>query len=167
MEQTMNTEKSESDVYFQWVEMLVEINSIKDLLRNKTLASEKFKQTIIKNDIEGCIGLEFTDHSIKKITESLERLAGESSDVSREYFSTDIYRSLSRLSNAQNFVLTAMARAYSDGRVVKRPSQSSSGNEYHYNSRIESWRNDDKVIEMVSVVESNRIKTIFFNWVKS
>jgi glutamine phosphoribosylpyrophosphate amidotransferase len=157
---------NDDNLYSQWVETLVQINETKDILRNKTLAAESFKKDVVASDRDGCMGLEFTDHAIRKLLLGLEALSEESSAVAKQYFGTDSFTSLSRSSNAQNFMLLEMTKAFAAGKVVRKPSQSSSGFEYHYNCRIDSWFREDKVIEIISVVESNKIKTIFFNWVK-
>lgn len=163
-------EYSDSEHYTDWISNLIEINELKDTLRNKVLAGEEIKAAIVKKDPDGCIGLEFSDHAIKKLTAGLESLADDSLTIAADYFSSNSFRAMSRLSNAQNFVLTAMSRAYADGKVVRKKSQSTqsaNGAEFHYNCRIESWIKEDRIIEMTVVVESNKIKTLFFNWVRS
>lgn len=107
-----------------------------------------------------------TDHAAYKSLERLHQFGEEEAELMRDMVNTmDPSASLSLVPNIKTFILTVLAHAYVAENYRPQESKNNQGcTEYKYVFMIPKWRFGDRGIEMVAIVESNNVKTVFFNW---
>lgn len=155
-----------SDVYLQYAELLSETASTEITLRNQKRALEDIKKQMCSPESDGGYGVEITSHAFKQIAERLEALALENTAIYKDAFnSDDPSRSYLLPSNLKAFVVTMIANARKKGTFTREQSRGNSGGvEFHYTVIIKEW-SGNKQLEFTGIVESNYVKTCYFNWI--
>lgn len=152
------------DKYLDYAKALDSLNSSERELYNKKRTLQTLKDELGAEGNDGSCGVDITDHAFKQIAERLEALAMEHSYVYRDVVKPDNHHeSLLLASNMKSFVITMLANAKSKGEEIESGSKSG-GKEYRFTIDIKKWSHD-KTLQFVAIVENNKIKTGFFNWV--
>lgn len=152
------------DKYLDYAKALNLLNEIEQELYNKKRILQTIKDELCINGNDGSCGIDITDHAFKQIAERLEVLAREYSFTYRDIVKPDNHQeSLLLASNMKSFIITMLANAKSKNEVVENDSKSG-GKEFRYTIEIKKWSHD-KSLQFVAIVENNKVKTGFFNWV--
>jgi len=152
------------DKYLDYAKALNSLNEIEQELYDKKRALQTIKDDLDADDNDGSCGIDITDHAFKQIAERLEVLAREHAFIYRDIVKPDSHqKSLLLASNMKSFIITMLANAKSKQGVIGNDSKSG-GKEYRFIIDIKKWSRD-KTLQFVAIVENNKIKTGFFNWV--
>lgn len=158
-----------SDKYIQFAEIFSGLQELEAKIYNKKRLIQNLSEEFKNNEKAGCIGIEFTAHAFKQISERLEEIGRINPIIYKDVFKPeDPSSSLLIPSNLKSFVITLLADANKKRHYHEEESKSSrsSGNalEYRYTIDMKKWSNEKK-LQFVAIVENNCIKTGFFNWV--
>jgi len=148
-----------SEAYVEYSKIISEARSLEIQLYNLKRLSETVRTDII-NSGNGGIGIEFTGHAFKQISERLEALAMENDVIHRDVFKSDSADNLLLPSNLKPFIITLMANATTTIDTEKLKSAL----DYKYSIPLPKWSNE-KLLHLICIVENNHIKTGYFNWV--
>jgi len=152
------------DKYLDYAKALNSLNEIEQELYDKKRALQVIRDELIADGNDGSCGVYITDHAFKQIAERLEVLAREHSFIYRDIVQPDDQQqSLLLASNMKSFIITMLANAKSKDEMVENDSKSG-GKEYRFTVDIKKWSHE-KTLQFVAIVEGNKIKTGFFNWV--
>lgn len=155
----MNEEK-----YLDYAKVLDSLNGVEREVFNKKRALQSIRGELNAGGNDGSCGVNITDHAFKQIAERLEEIAMEHDFIYSDVIKPDEpQNSLLLASNMKSFIITMLADAKSKGNFKEEDSKSG-GKEYRFTIDIKKWSHD-KNLQFVAIVESNKIKTGFFNWV--
>jgi hypothetical protein len=159
-------EEPNAELYMEFAEGVSAMNDLEMQLYNQKRLMDELKKKLLSPTDDGSFPLELTAHGFKQISERLESLAKEEAIIFTDVFSSvDPQRSLLIPSNLKSFVFTTLAVARKNGQFVKEKSKNNPNKfEYRYTVVIDKW-SIEKSLEFVAIVEDNRIKTGFFNWI--
>jgi len=115
-----------------------------------------------KDKSDGSYGIEFTDHAFRQLSERLEEIAEEDPVIYSDVYKDGRY--LISPSNMKSFIITALANARENGHYSEEDSRNSNGKEFRYTIDMKKWSNI-KSLKLVIIVENNKIKSGWFNWV--
>lgn len=153
------------DLYMEFAEGLSMMNDLEMQLYNQKRLIDDLRKKLTAPTDDGSYPLDMTAHGFKQISERLEAIAKEESVIFTDVFSADPLKSILVPSNLESFVFTTLAVARKSGKFTKEKSKSnSSKSEYHYSVTIDKW-SVGRRLEFVAIVEDNRIKTGYFNWI--
>ena len=152
------------DKYLEFAEIFIELSELKSKLDNKIRLLQDLKDCF--RNAKGPYGLELSAHAIANISTRLEVLAHENSHIYKDIMNRENpNKSLIWGSNMKAFIIGILANANKKGEYKEYPSKSNNGNkEYHFRFEINKWSTNDKKLIFVGIVESNVIKTGYFNW---
>jgi hypothetical protein len=153
-----------SDRYLDYAELLSELTTLELKLRNMKRATEEFKTELTQIENDGSYGVDLSAHAFKQISERLEILSLENSVINNDVFKGSRAECLLLPSNLKSFIITLIANARKKGDFKIDKSKNSDGSEYRYTIDLKGWSNE-KVLQLVCIVENNYIKTGFFNFV--
>lgn len=130
--------------------------------------SEKMRTlSEIKQELEingTCYGMDLTAHAFTNISDRLAELASKHPVIYSDVFSpNEQSRALLWPNNLRAFIISMLASAYEKNHFEEKSSKSN-GKEYHYNVEIKKWSNDKEVLIFTAIIESNVVKTGYFNW---
>jgi hypothetical protein len=152
-------------VYLQYAEITTEISGLEFELSEKKRAIKEIRDELTSYD-NGRYGLDLTAHAFTNISNRLSELASESSVIySDVYNKENPNKSLLWPSNLKAFIISIIASCKEDGRE-KESKNTSGGKEYHFDIEIKKWSTDKDVLVFTAIVESNMIKTGYFNWIE-
>jgi len=152
------------DKYLEFAEMLSETTTLELKLRNLKRVTEELKEELSQEKNDGSFGVELSGHAFKQISERLEILALENSDINKDVFKESKVEWLLLPSNLKSFIITLLANARKRGDYKAEKSKNSEGLEYRYTIEIKGWSNE-KILQLICIVENNYIKTGYFNFV--
>jgi len=151
--------------YLEYAEMVSELSSAELKIHNMRRIVSELKSDLSGPESDGGFGIDISAHAFKQISERLETLALESVEIFNDVFKNGAAESLILPSNLKSFIITLLADARSKGNYTKENSKNTSGGtEFRYVIDIKKW-SDDKILQMVCIVENRNIKTGYFNWV--
>jgi len=150
--------------YLDFAKVLDSLTNLEKDISNKKRALQSIKEELCSEESDGSYGVDVSDHAFKQIAERLERLAMDKSVIYRDVIKpNDPHDSLLLASNMKSFIITMLANAKSKGNFKEEESKGG-GKEFRYTIDMKKW-SDDKTLRFVAIVENNKIKTGFFNWV--
>lgn len=154
-----------SERYLEYAEMISELAAVELRSQNIRRIIEELKLKI-SNSLEGeCCGLELSAHAFKQLSERLEKLTMENQIIYDDVFNKGSPSECLLLpSNLKSFIITLLADAHKKSNFKRELSKNSDGYEYRYIVDIKKW-SDEKVLQLICIVENNNIKTGYFNWV--
>ena len=149
-------------IYLQYAELLGAVSTMEVELSEKKRALIEIKEEIDSEEY----GLDLTAHASTNINKRICELAMENAIIYEDVFNIkDQSKSLLWPCNLKAFVIGMLASARSKGSFQKKPSKNTQGgNEYHYEVEIKKWSTDKEVLIFTAIVESNMVKTGYFNW---
>jgi hypothetical protein len=154
-----------NDLYTQYAETIDQFRGAEIKLYNIKRLSESIKSELIEFD-NGSVGIEFTGHAFKQISERLESLSMENFLVHQGVFKENPSDNLLLPSNLKPFIINLLAKARSDNSFTEQLSKSNDGcKEYRYIVDLSEWSDDSKTLQLTCIVENNCIKTGYFNWI--
>ena len=114
------------------------------------------------------IALYITDHGFTQIIERFEHAIREDYEAYNDIYNRDVKKSIITPSNFKSFILTAIAKAFSEKSYTFEEGRGSGMSEqYRYNFKLKRWSNDKQSLEFVVIVKVNKIITGYFNWVST
>jgi len=111
---------------------------------------------------DGSYGIEFSSHAFYQLSERLEQIAMENPIIHSDVYKED--KCLLSPSNLKSFIITAISNARENGSFKEQDSKNSDGKEFRYTINMKKWSNQ-KSLKLVIIVEDNKIKSGWFNWV--
>ena len=152
--------------YMEYAEMLSELTEVELRAQNIRRLIEELKTKIPQYDGGECCGLELSAHAFKQLSERLEKLAMENQIVYDDVFNKPSKSECLLLpSSLKSFIINLLSDAISKGNFTKEPSKNNyTSYEYRIVVTITKW-SDDKVLQLVCIVENNNVKTGYFNWI--
>lgn len=151
-------------IYLQYAETLSSISITELELSEKMRALSEIREELegYKKD-DGSFGLDLTAHAFTNISDRLSELASKYPIIYSDVFNpNEPSRALLWPSNLRAFIIGMIASSY--GKKEEKPSKNTNGKEYHYNVEIKKWSTDTEVLVFTAIVESNVVKTGYFNW---
>lgn len=150
--------------YIEYAELMTSISATESDLDNKRRRLNDIKSEL--SYMDGIYGLELSAHAIANISSRIEHLARENSHIYIDVMNhEDPTKSLIWPSNMKSFIISIIAHAKSKGDYNERKSRNNPDHkEYHFDIEIGKWRLDNKKLNFIAIVESNIIKTGYFNW---
>jgi hypothetical protein len=152
----------EQKIYLQYAELFSDISISELELNEKKRNLEEVKEELKQNPD---FGLDLTAHAFTNISDRLSALASENSVIFSDVFNPqNPHKALLWPNNLRSFIIGMIANARSKGDPIKKPSKNSQGDEYQYDIEIKKWGNDKTSLIFTTIVESNMVKTGYFNW---
>ena len=152
------------DKYLEYAEILSDLSTNELKIRNMKRILEELKIELSQEGSDGSYGIELSAHAFKQISERLEGLALENSIIYKDVFKDAKSECLILPSNLKPFIITLVADARKKQSFTKEKSKNSDGVEFRYTIDLQKWSNE-KILQLVCIVENNYIKTGFFNFV--
>lgn len=157
--------QSLEDKYLEFAELLSELSESELKIRNMRRIVDEIKEELAQPGNDGSYGLELSAHAFRQISERLETLSLENIAIYKDVFKESKSEWLLLPSNLKSFIITLLADARKKGNFIQDKSKNTpDGIEYRYTIDIKKWSND-KMLQLVCIVENNYIKTGFFNFV--
>ena len=154
-------------IYLQYAEVLGDVSTLELELSEKKRALTEIRGELesYKKD-DGSYGLDLTAHAFTNITDRLSQLASEYPVIYSDVFNPNQpSRALLWPNNLRAFIISILASAREKKSFQEKPSKNTTGGkEYHYNVEIKKWSTDREVLIFTAIVESNVVKTGYFNW---
>jgi hypothetical protein len=152
-------------LYLQYAELFSDISITELELNEKRRHLEEVKEEIAK-DNDGSFGLDLTAHAFTNITDRLSSLASEYSVVYSDVFNPqNPSKAILWPNNLRSFIIGMLANERAKNKQTEKPSKNTNGGtEYHYDIEIKKWSNDRSSLIFTAIVESNMVKTGYFNW---
>ena len=158
-----------SEKYVQFAEAFSDLQELESNVYNKRCLILNLSEEFKNNKEASCIGIEFTAHAFKQISERLEEISRMNPTIYRDVFKPESpSNSLLIPSNLKSFIITLLSNANKKGDFTEEKSKSSKSSEdsfeYRYTVDMKKW-SSEKTLQFIAIVENNYIKTGFFNWV--
>ena len=153
-------------IYLQYAELFSDISITELELNEKKRSLEEIKEELSR-DSDKSLGLDLTAHAFTNISDRLSALASENGIVYADVFNpNNPSKAILWPNNLRSFIIGMLANERSKGRYVEKPSKNNNGGtEYHYDIEIKKWSNERSALVFTAIVESNMVKTGYFNWV--
>jgi len=154
-------------IYIQYAELLAETSNLELELSRKKRNLEEVRLELNKEvDEDGSYGLDLSAHAFTNLSDRLVCLADSNSVIFNDLMNiTDTSKSILWPNNMRAFIIGIIAIAKSKNKLTQKPSKNTEGGtEYHYEIEIEKWGTSKEALVFTAVVESNVIKTGYFNW---
>lgn len=150
-------------VYVQYAQWTSDINELENKLNKKKVELEEMRAFL---STDGSYGLYLSAHAFTNISERMSSLAMENSEIYKDLINTeDPSKSILLPSNLKAFIIGILASARTKNQYVEKPSKNGKGGkEFHYESEIKKWGTQKDALIFTAIVESNAIKTGYFNW---
>jgi hypothetical protein len=153
-------------IYLQYAEMSGDISATELELSEKKRSLEEIKNELLSTG-DGGVGLDLTAHAFTNISDRISSIAAENVSIYADVFNpSNPSKAILWPNNLRAFIISMIANARSKGSFTEKQSRSSKeGTEYKYDVEIKKWSNDRSVLVFTAIVESNVVKTGYFNWV--
>ena len=154
-------------LYMQYAELLGETTVMElDLNDKKRALFEIYAELDMGKKEDGSYGIELSAHAMTNINDRLYKLGMENSIIYADVFNvSEPSKSILWPCNLRAFVIGMLASARSKNSYSEKPSKNTAGGkEYHYEVEIKKWGTDEMSLIFTAIVESNIIKTGYFNW---
>lgn len=155
-------------IYVQYAELLSEVAELEFKIGEKKTSIDEIQKELSGPSGDGSYGLTLSAHAFTNICDRLASLAAENSMIQKDLINTeDASKSILLPANLRAFVIGILSSARTKNQYKRKPSKNGSeGVEYHYESEIKKWGTSDHALIFTGIVESNTIKTGYFNWSK-
>jgi len=152
------------DKYLEYAKILAEVSEMESSLSNKKRLLNDIKSEL--TDEQGSFGLELSAHAIANISSRLEMLANENSKIYKDVMNRENpHKSIIWHSNMKAFIIGILANANKKGEFEEKESKNRPDHmEIHFSIEINKWSDENKRLIFVGIVESNIVKTGYFNW---
>jgi len=155
-------------IYLQYADILSQTAILEFQLNEKKRALEEMKDELDKDKFtDGGFGLELSAHAFTNISSRLSALAVENIVIYKDVMNSENQAdSLIWPSNMKAFVIGMIANARQKKEFeIKDSKNRDGGKEFHYEIEIKTWSNSKSALVFIAIVESNVIKTGYFNWI--
>lgn len=156
-------------IYLQFAEFLGKIAALEFEISEYKRSLEEIRDELMDDVKEGGgFGVDLSAHAFTNIANRLTSLASDSSVIHKDLFNVNKHaESLIWPPNMRAFVIGVIANARSKNEFsIKDSKNVQGGKEYHYEIEIKKWSTKRNALVFVAIVESNVIKTGFFNWIE-
>ena len=152
-------------LYLQYAELFSDISITELELNEKKRNLEEIRDEL-SNESDGSVGIDLTAHAFTNISDRLSVLASENGSVYADVFNPgNPSKAILWPNNLRSFIIGMLANERSKNKQIEKPSKNTNGGtEYHYDIEIKKWSNEKASLIFTAIVESNMVKTGYFNW---